>query len=150
MRKEKFIIGAAVAAVLFIAVAYAYIQVSKLQNSNVAPDAANAKTVLCDVSIHNPIGVPLVVNGDLYIESVNCQQQYVKNCGSFYGVFSDTGSLSISGTGGIGSSSDIAVGEISSKSSSLNWCGSTLTSSVKITLRDDSGNILQAKDVQLG
>lgn len=149
MHKNKLVIEIIVAALFIGVFVYAYIKITEIENSNVAPEAAGAKIVSCDISVHNPFGVPIVRNGDLFIESANCQQQYVKNCGGIFGVFSDIGQLTLSGQGGVGSSISISVGETSSKQATLTWCGTTLARSVKVTLRDDNNNILQTKDVTL-
>lgn len=147
--KKNVIIGIVVFAVAAIIVYAAVLQpFFKFQKVNIRPEDTSIKEVVCDVSVVNPRGIPLFKNGDLVIESANCQQQYVSNCGRF-GLFSDVGTLRLEAAGGLGTSTDVKIGEGSSQSYSLLWCGSKLTNSFNIKLFDENNNNIQAKEVKL-
>lgn len=146
-QKNKIIIGIVVFAVL-VAGYFVIAQQAKIQKVDVAPEETTVKEISCDIGIFNPRGLPLVKNGDLNIESVNCQQQFVKNCGRF-GLFSDKGSLRLEAMGGLGNVVDVAVSEGSSQSYTLNWCGSKLTKDFKVTLLNSNNEIIQERDVKL-
>ena len=144
--KKKLITGAIIAAVL-IAAYFVIAQVSMFQRTSVSsPDKTSLKEVSCDVIISNPRGLPLVKNGDLVIESADCIQQYVNNCARF-GLFSDTGTIRLEAKGGLGSGTDISIGEGSSQIFTLNWCGSKLTKNFKLTLFNEENQNIQTKEV---
>lgn len=148
MQQQKLIIEIVIA-IVAISTVYAalnYVQFQRTQVTN--PEEVSLKEVVCDINIANPRGLPIVKNGDLTIESANCQQQFVRTCGRF-GVFSDTGSLRLEGSGGLGSGTDVRVSEGSSQSYSLNWCGSKLTKSFNIKLFNDNNENIQTKEVKL-
>lgn len=149
MTSNKKIITAGIAVFLLVAVVYAYTNYAKTARVNVTnPDEVNLKEVVCDVSIFNPRGLPYVKNGDLVIESANCQQQYVNSCGRF-GLFSDKGSLRLDASGGLGSAADVAVSEGSSQSYSLSWCGSKLTKKFSLKLFNVNNEQIGGKEVTL-
>ena len=146
--KKKLMTGVIVAIVL-IAAYFVIAQASKYQKTNVSsPDETNLKEVSCDVYVTNPRWVPLIKNGDLVIEAANCQQQYVNNCGRF-SLFADTGTVRLSASGGLGSGTDVNIGEGSSQSYTLVWCGSKLTKDFKLELYNDNNEKLQTKEVKL-
>ena len=146
--KKKVITGVVIAAVL-IAAYFVIAQASKFQRTNVSdPDEVNLKEVSCDITVTNPRGLPLVKDGDLVIESANCQQQYVSSCGRF-GLFADAGTIRLSASGGLGSGTDVNIGEGSSQSYTLTWCGSKLTKNFKVELFNDNNEKLQTKEVVL-
>lgn len=120
----------------------------KFAKTNIKPEDTTLKEVACSVVLANPRGIPLIKNGDLIVESAECQQQYVSNCGRF-GVFSDTGTIKLEASGGLGSAIDVKIGEGSSQSYSLNWCGSKLTKSFKIKLFNGENENIQTKEVML-
>lgn len=151
MKQEKYfkwgLIGIAIAIILYFA--YPIIATALIfSQASVSPETAKAKQVSCDVSIRNPFGLPIFKNGDLLIDSVNCQQQYVSFCGRF-GVFSDSGDLKLSGTGGIGDAVSVNVYEGSSASYTLHWCGSVSTQSLTASLYNANGGKLYDKEVKL-
>lgn len=137
-----------VVSVFLIAAYFVIAQQAGFVRKNVAPSEASAKEVSCDVNVANPRGIPLVKNGDLVIDSVNCQQQFVANCARF-GIFSDKGSLRLEGEGGLGSATDISIGEGSSQSYTLSWCGSKLASSFKVKLYNENNENIHTKEVIL-
>ena len=141
-----YIIVAIVAAIVIYAVAIQ--PVLKFQKVNVKPEETTLKEVSCDAVVTNPRGLPIVKNGDLVIESANCQQQYVANCGRF-GIFADKGTLSLEAAGGLGSATDVSISEGSSQSYTLNWCGSKTTKLFKLKLFNDENALLQTKEVSL-
>ena len=149
MKNEKKLLLYAVGIVVFAIVVYAFVaSTADFSRKSVAPDEASAKEVSCDITVSNPRGLPLVKNGDLTIESVNCQQQYVSNCARF-GVFSDSGSLRLDAAGGLGSATEVKVSEGSSQSYSLSWCGSKLTTVFNTKLFNDNNEQIQSKEVKL-
>ena len=95
MNQNKKILTGVIVIAFLIAAYFVIAKSANVARVSVAPEDAAAKEVLCDVSISNPRGIPLVKNGDLVIENADCQQQYVSNCARF-GLFSDAGSLRIS------------------------------------------------------
>ena len=133
---------------LLIAAYFVIAQQAGIKRKSVAPSEASAKEINCDISVVNPRGIPLVKNGDLVIDSVNCQQQFVANCARF-GVFSDKGTLRLEGEGGLGSATDISISEGQSKSYSLSWCGSRLASLFKIKLFNEDNENIHTKEVTL-
>lgn len=149
MGTEKKII--AIGAVIVILAIVGYFVVAQQLNAarvSVPPEQASAKDVKCEITVRNPIGIPLIKNGDLIIESVQCQQQFVANCARF-GIFSDTGTLRIEADGGLGSAADVKVSEGSAQGYSLDWCGSKFTSNFKIKLFNDNNEILYTREVVL-
>ena len=148
MKNQKLIIGIAVA-LLAIGAVVALTNYGSFQRTQVTnPEQVTLKEVACDISVANPRGLPLVKNGDLIIESANCQQQYVKTCGRF-GIFSDKGSLRLEGAGGLGSAVDMSISEGSSQSYSLNWCGSKLSKDFQIKIFNENNENIQTKEVKL-
>ena len=149
MTKKKTIKYAIVAiqavVIVYAAVFQPYL---KFQKTNVNPDETNLKEASCDITVTNPRGIPFVKNGDLIIEAISCQQQYVANCGRF-GVFSDVGTLTLEGAGGLGSSTDLKISEGSSTSYNLIWCGSKTINIIKAKLFDGNGGLLQTKEVKV-
>ena len=148
MNQNKKILTGIIVTAFLIAAYFVIAKSVNVARVSVAPEDAAAKEVLCDVSVSNPRGIPLVKNGDLVIENADCQQQYVSNCARF-GLFSDAGSLRLEAEGGLGSATDINVGEGSSQSYSLNWCGSKFTKTFKIRLFNENNENIQVKEVTL-
>ena len=149
--KKQYITYGIIALVVLVVIGYAYPSIQayfRYQKVNVSPEQAISKEVLCDVVVSNPRGIPLVKNGDLVIENINCQQQFVSNCGRF-GFLSDKGTLKLEAGGGLGSATDIKISEGSSQSYSLNWCGSKLTTVFNVKLFDDGNNNIANKEVKL-
>ena len=148
MKQKKIIIGIVIA-VLVIAGVFALNNYAKFQRVNVAnPDEVNLKEVSCDVEVRNPRGLPLVKNGDLVIDSANCQHHYVNSCGRF-GLFSDSGTIRLSASGGLGSGADVKISEGASQPYTLNWCGSKLTRDFTINLFNENNENIQSKEVKL-
>ena len=136
MRNKKMVfwlVGIAAFLIVGFVVAQPYLAQYNVQ---VDPNQASSKQVICQVQVKNPVGLPLVKNGDLIIESVNCQQYFVNFCAPKFGFASDKGYLRISAPGGIGTSVDLDIGEGSSRMGELEWCGLKSTSDFKINLYD--------------
>ena len=150
MTKKKTIIWIfailILATIVYAAVLRPYL---KFQQTNVRnPDNVILKEVSCDATVTNPRGIPIVKNGDLVIESVNCVQQFVNSCARF-GLFSDKGTLRLESEGGLGSATDVKIGEGSSQSYTLSWCGSKLARNFKLKLFNEDNQIIQTKEVTL-
>lgn len=145
---KKFIVYGIIA-IFVVSLAYALLsKYSAFQRISVQPDDASAKDVICDVTVTNPRGIPLVKNGDLIIESASCRQQFVANCGRF-GLFSDVGTLRLAADGGLGSSEDIRISEGATEEISLSWCGNKFTTKFDIKLYNDNNEEIQVKKVIL-
>lgn len=147
-KRNRLIIGIVAFALIAVAVYAYYITPLKTLRANVSPEAATAKEAVCEVLVTNPRGLPLVKNGDLVIESIQCKSQYVSSCARF-GIFSDAGTLRLDGDGGIGSAEDLKISEGSTEGFSLGWCGSKITNTLKAKLYDGNNNLLQSKDVRI-
>ena len=146
MKEKKLIIGIVIFAILaFISYAFIVPLISQ-SNVEVTPDSANSRLVNCNIIVKNPIGIPLVKDGDLIIENINCDNIYVKSCIGVFGFASDIGTLTLSGDGGQGTSEKLNINEGTSDNVRLSWCGSKLTQKVVVTLRDDKNNQLYSKD----
>lgn len=148
MNQNKKILTGVIVIAFLIAAYFVIAQQVNVARVSVMPEEAAAKEVSCDISISNPRGIPLIRNGDLVVENANCQQQYVSNCARF-GLFVDTGALTLEASGGLGSATDVNVGEGSTQSYNLNWCGSKLTKVFKIKLFNSNNENIQTKEVTL-
>ena len=149
MKNKKLIVGIVIFAVLAF-VAYAYIVPTFRQsNVEVTQQQSNSQLVTCNVVIKNPIGLPLVKDGDLTIESMNCGRVFVRSCIGVFGFASDIGTVSLKGDGGQGTSSKMKVSEGTSDLTQLKWCGSKVTSKVSAIVYNENNEQLYVKDYTL-
>jgi len=146
MKQKNLIIGVALFAVMAF-ITYAYVlPIIKQSNFEVTGEQSNSQLVTCNIVIKNPAGIPIVKDGDLIIEGMNCQRTFVRNCIGTFGIFSDKGTVALKGNGGSGSAANVDINEGSSNVVQLKWCGSKMTQKVSTVLSDINGNQLYVKD----
>ena len=150
MNKEKKIITGIVVFALVSFFAYAFvIPLLKQENTEVDANNANSKLVTCNIIVKNPVGLPLIKDGDLIIENIICESIYVRSCIGVFGFVSDKGTVMLKGDGGQGSSVSIDIDEGASDSIQLKWCGSKSAQKVTAIVSDKDNNQLYSKNFAL-
>lgn len=101
--------------------------------------------ITCDVTLTNPIGIPLILNGDVHITNLICQNEGKCPLISTFSIISDSGNLQLLMSDGVKQTKSYNILESKSSTLQLKVCSDSVSGKVKVF--DANNNIIDQRDV---